>query len=567
MGKRQIWRSLKTKNYDIARAEARKLLLSVEQLFFQMRETMDSRLINGMVAEYGLRWIRDTDKARIGITVSGGAKYNEYMQERAKCMQPRTVTSSDGTKMGKVTSADIGKALADVANLYKEFEAEEGILSTPYATELADKALTHYNSLGLVETPDEVTEDNFKEVVAAFAVVERQLFKMESERIQGIREDESDFQHRLLEKWNKDKLVKKDVGIPLPDLFNEYGNQYTVPNQARIKRKVAELRRLEESFRECFNKVIGVKELDEDKAVEWRNSLQFEYHSDRGLVMANKTVNNYRKTVSAVINWAMGKRSPECSAKPLKKYVTSNPFSTGLALPNGIESEHSRIFDDKELQKYVEVLAENYNRDELEMTWLPLIMMYSGMRCNEVAQLFLDDVRESRFFRITENSDRNQRVKCKSSAREVPIHEKLIELGFLKYVARMHDAREVQLFPNCKYQNGTGYYYSDAMSSRLNAAINLNISADRKLRLYSLRANFRSAIITRCTNQNIDSILAGGAPIDGYIERALDEIMGHAISGGTGRTTYTKLDIRVKAHVMPLLEYPINLDHVKALLT
>ena len=554
IGKKQIWRSLKTKNYSVARSEARKLLLTIEQLFLQIRDNMDSRLINGMVAEYGLGFIRHTDKARLGVKVSNNDEHNAFMLHRAECQ--RSINGST-------------EAVANVMlNMSKKFQDSIGrgnVSELSFAAELADEALTHYNEIGLV--PDRISSDDFTQVMFAFAEAERQIYKAEAERMQGITEADSSFQNRLFEKWHKDKIVKKDVGIPLSALFKEYGKQYTVPNPFRIKRKIKELERLEESFRECFNKVIGVKEIDEDKALEWRNSLQFNYHSDRGLVMSNKTVNNYRKTVSAVFNWAMGKRTDECSAKPLKKYVTTNPFSKGLVLPNGIASEHSRIFDDKELQKYIDVLTENYNPDELEMTWLPLIMMFSGMRPNEVAQLYFDDVQDKCFFRITVNKARNQRVKCKSSAREVPIHEKLIELGFLKYVARICDAGEEQLFPNCKYQKGTGYYYSDAMSSRLNAAINLNISEDKKLRLYSLRANFRSAIITRCTNQNIESILAGGAPVDSFIERILDEIMGHAISGGTGKKTYTKLDIRVKARVMTLLEYPVDFGKLKELLT
>ena len=241
----------------------------------------------------------------------------------------------------------------------------------------------------------------------------------------------------------------------------------------------------------------------------------------------------------------------------------------GLQLKNyGNASEQSRIFTDKKLQKYVAVLVENYNPDEPEMTWLPLIMLYSGMRCNEVAQLYLDDIQEDQgisFFRIVKNLERGQRIKCKASARTLPIHPKLQELGFLEYVERMRTAGEAQLFPNCKYQK-TGYYYSDAMSTRLNAAINLHISDDRKLRLYSLRANFRTAIFDRITTDNVDAILAGGSAENGILEQVLDGIMGHSIKGGTGKTTYTKVTVPLRAKVMTLLEYPCDFSQLQTLL-
>ena len=41
IGKKQIWRSLKTKNYAVARAQARKLIGLVDQLFHRVRDSMD----------------------------------------------------------------------------------------------------------------------------------------------------------------------------------------------------------------------------------------------------------------------------------------------------------------------------------------------------------------------------------------------------------------------------------------------------------------------------------------------------------------------------------------------
>lgn len=563
MGRRQIWRSLKTKNYDIARTQSRKLLLTMEQLFQEVRTSMDSRLINGMVAEYGLRWLRDTDKARLGVRVSNNEAYNAFMLHRAECQR-----SSDGS------TDEVAKGMTTLAGEFQRDEGRGHHLNIPYATELADQYLTLFNKRGLVGKPEELKEGDFKEVAAAFATAERQLYKAEAERMQGIIEEDSTFQYRLLEKWNRDKIVPKDVGIPLPALLEEYGAQWKNSNASKEGRKRKELDRIEESFRECFGKDLGVKEIDDEKALEWRNYLQYEYHSDRDLVMANKAVDNYTETASAVFNWAAGgkhKRAVCNTQKPLIKYVDQNPFRA-LGLPKGIISEQSRIFSAVELQQYMDALADNYNPDEPEMTFIPLIMQYSGMRCNEVAQLYLDDVQQiegtsAYYLQIQEDQERKQRIKCSASHRGIPVHKELIELGLLKYVQRMRDAGEVQLFPNCKYRESTGYYYSDAMSSRLNSLINIHVSSDRKLRLYSLRANFRTAIVERITSNNVAAILAGGTAENGILERVIDEIMGHAVKGSTGKKRYTKLDILTRAQVMELLYYPIDLSRLKTLLT
>ncbi|HEY5514259.1 MAG TPA: DUF6538 domain-containing protein [Geomonas sp.] len=70
IGKRQIWRSLKTKCYADARSAARKLLLAVDVLFLRLRDSMDGKLIDSMVAQYGLATIAAQDKARLGVKVS-----------------------------------------------------------------------------------------------------------------------------------------------------------------------------------------------------------------------------------------------------------------------------------------------------------------------------------------------------------------------------------------------------------------------------------------------------------------------------------------------------------------
>jgi hypothetical protein len=54
IGKKQIWRSLKTKKYSVARSQARKLLLAADQLFIQLRSKMDSRLTDTIAADFGL---------------------------------------------------------------------------------------------------------------------------------------------------------------------------------------------------------------------------------------------------------------------------------------------------------------------------------------------------------------------------------------------------------------------------------------------------------------------------------------------------------------------------------
>jgi integrase len=88
--------------------------------------------------------------------------------------------------------------------------------------------------------------------------------------------------------------------------------------------------------------------------------------------------------------------------------------------------------------------------------WLPIIAIYSGARLGEIAQLHVADIREERgvwIFHITpeggEGGD-EKTVKTEGSARVVPIHPRLVELGLLAYHAQMKERGETRLFPTAE---------------------------------------------------------------------------------------------------------------------
>lgn len=82
--------------------------------------------------------------------------------------------------------------------------------------------------------------------------------------------------------------------------------------------------------------------------------------------------------------------------------------------------------------------------------WLPYLAAYSGARLGELAQLLTSDVRQLHgdwILHVTPEGSDAKSVKTAGSARVVPLHSKLIELGFIDYHARMVDRGAKQLFP------------------------------------------------------------------------------------------------------------------------
>lgn len=87
--------------------------------------------------------------------------------------------------------------------------------------------------------------------------------------------------------------------------------------------------------------------------------------------------------------------------------------------------------------------------------WFPLVGLYTGARVNEVCQLNPQSDIKQEFgvwcFEFTDEGETDDRVtksvKNSTSKRVVPIHDKLIELGFLDYVERIKKTGAKLLFP------------------------------------------------------------------------------------------------------------------------
>lgn len=553
LGRKQIWRSLKTKTYSTAKSQARKLLLAADQLFVQLRTKMDSRLTDAIVAEFGLDLLQFNDEIRLGTLVAPPhydtekASYVEDVKkiyaEASKSAEGRSMLEANAKKIvDRITErifAGKPEDLPFVSGAYEIFLKKHGIDLPP------------------LESKDE------KELMSALAQTAKLAYIIEQERVQGIR-DESAQQDRLISKWKDSLPPKKDTGMPISELLNQYyvfwAKEYRKkpnPNEYRLKRKSREIDIIKESMIEHFGKDIGAREIDDDKACEWRD-----FHmADNQL--SNSSINKYLDHVAGAFRWAADRQ---------RKYVEFNPFEKAQ-LPEGVKREKTREFSVEELRLYISMLADTYLPECPEHMWIPLIILYDGMRNNEIAQLYVDDIQERDgipFFRIWATDVRNQRTKIEASQRNLPIHSKLIELGFMEYVEKVRASGQEQLFPNCSYNERTGRYYDDNLSARLNAIVD-GISTDKKLRVYSLRANFKTAIENKFADAAIDAMEGKArrldiAGLENFVNRAFNDVMGHSAKGGTGDTTYRKVQLRLMQRIVEQAEYPVDLSKLKGVL-
>jgi len=175
--------------------------------------------------------------------------------------------------------------------------------------------------------------------------------------------------------------------------------------------------------------------------------------------ISTTTVNNILGYVSSFMKWSR-----------INGFVEVN-FFEGMKLKKQIRQRDERDrFTEKEIKKifqkhnYIEFTeVENHKYSNY---WTPLISVFSGMRLNEICSLYLDNIIQEKVngrkkiwcFNILEEQDRpDKHLKTLSSKRVVPIHDTLIDLGFIEFVEllkKRHTNRQ-RLFQELKYGEGS----------------------------------------------------------------------------------------------------------------
>lgn len=141
--------------------------------------------------------------------------------------------------------------------------------------------------------------------------------------------------------------------------------------------------------------------------------------------------------------------------------------------------------------------------------WLPLMALFSGCRLEELAQLLVSDVREEAalgFYLHISDEAPHSHLKNVASRRRVPVHDVLIQCGFLRYVARQ--PREGLLFPDLKAnpRHKLGGYFSNYFSHYLREQVGIQ---DRRKVFHSFRHTFKDACRDAGLDEEVHDALTG----------------------------------------------------------
>lgn len=361
-------------------------------------------------------------------------------------------------------------------------------------------------------------------------------------------------------------------GETIMELFENYAREN--PNQIKPD-TLAQARRDVGLFVEYVGSTFPVHRIDKKAVREWKALLlQYpvkatETKAFEGMKLAQivkhnatvgkptistTTVNRYLSGFSAFCTWLTNhgyltanpaadmflKKSKEKTTKPFTvdemNTLFKSPFFTGC------QSDEAPRFWSK--PGNVQIRDHRY--------WVPLIMLFSGARPAEIAQLGIDDVRQEHGYwimHITTEGEGDKSVKTDGSMRVVPVHPELVKLGFLDYHAQATANGDKRMFPLAE-RNERGQMIADFSRDFPRYLTKIGLKDGRGLSLYSFRHGATDALRRA-----------------GFLDEQFGFILGH--TSGTMTQRYGTLPqgmLEQRVELVNAIGYPgLALEHLRAL--
>jgi len=248
------------------------------------------------------------------------------------------------------------------------------------------------------------------------------------------------------------------------------------------------------------------KELLADYPVRASEISMFKGLTLRQIIETNKTLPKPKRAiVRQTLRRYMGSLSGFCTWLVHNDYLLNNPVEGLIPAKAPATNKRSSFTDEAIANLFSSPLfntcKSNIWRDADKpgnfavrdhRYWIPLIMAYSGARPAELAQLHVKDVRQEHGFwimHITEEGEGAKRTKTEGSMRVVPIHSKLVHLGFLDHCQRMQREGHKQIFPEIEIPE-TGQIAAQFSREFNRYLVKVGLKTDRSIVLYGLRHTF-----------------------------------------------------------------------------
>jgi len=157
------------------------------------------------------------------------------------------------------------------------------------------------------------------------------------------------------------------------------------------------------------------------------------------VTLKSQGIDNYLKNYRSMFDYAIA-----------NGYAIENPFKKMKALGKKRKKSEEkadktdRLFTERELCEIFTTPVFTQKATRSYYFWVPLLCLYTGARLSEIAQLDVHDVIKKDGVWCLDINERtsDKSLKTPASARLVPLHRDIIDLGFIRYVETIKAAQE-----------------------------------------------------------------------------------------------------------------------------
>ncbi len=223
--------------------------------------------------------------------------------------------------------------------------------------------------------------------------------------------------------------------------------------------------------------------------------------------MSATTVKQYLNCYGAFFSWCVA-----------EGYLTTNPFTNIKASVDKKDKDKivRKPFNAHQVLHLQKAISTTKTEGKHYQYWGALLGMYTGARVNEIAQLKVEDIKESAgiwYFHINNDAE-DKKLKTAASRRRVPIHTVLLQAGIIDEVKRLRKQKHERFLYELTYckKNGYGKKLSHYFNEILLVQLGIKKRDDKKTKAYvfhSFRHTVNTCLYQADVSQPIIEMLIG----------------------------------------------------------
>lgn len=251
------------------------------------------------------------------------------------------------------------------------------------------------------------------------------------------------------------------------------------------------------------------------KAIELNQTLKLP-------TLSEESVRDYIQKMSGFFEWCY-----------LNELTDINPFKAIRFRKHRKDNEARNAYTNSDLNKIfgTPIHTRQQYRHPYQY-WLPLLAYFTGARLNELCQLYKVDIHKNDDIWVIQIDDRfeDQKLKNLTSRRIVPIHNKLLTLGFIRFIQSVQHER---IFPELKNSRDGFGSAASKWYGRFKTKLGFNKGHDFH--------SFRHTVATQLKRQQVSHIIAA-------------ELLGHMQNNITYDRYGKELDIKQLREAIHLID-------------